>query len=52
MTTEPHPFPVVCGARETRTDGTWECVNPPEHPDKGHAWVRLNVRPEACGAVV
>jgi hypothetical protein len=45
MTTEPHPFPVVCGARETRPEGTFECVMPTPHPDKGHVYVRLCVRP-------
>lgn len=35
-----HPA-VICGARENRPDGSWECVQPPEHPDRPHYWVRL-----------
>lgn len=34
---------VVYGERETRTDGTHECVRPPEHPDEAHYWIKLNV---------
>lgn len=51
MTDDVLPWPqVVCGHREQRPDGTHECVNPPEHPDKGHAWVRLNVRRDVGAA--
>jgi hypothetical protein len=50
MTAEPYPFPVVCGARQTLADGQYECVRPPPHPDKAHAWVRLTVRPEEGAA--
>jgi hypothetical protein len=40
--TEPTAHPkVVCGERETRPDGNWECVRPPLHPGEGHYWVRL-----------
>ncbi len=43
MTAEPEPAPdVICGHRETRISGTWECVQPVDHPDRGHYWVRLN----------
>ena len=37
-----HPGPIVCGQRETRTDGNYECIRPPEHPDQAHYWVRLS----------
>jgi hypothetical protein len=34
------PEPVVCGYREQRTTGTWECVKPVDC-DGGHYLVRL-----------
>lgn len=36
--------PVVCGQRETRGDGNYECVRPPSHDSEAHYWVRLEVR--------
>jgi hypothetical protein len=35
-----HPA-VICAARETRPDGNYECVRPPEHPEHAHYWVKL-----------
>lgn len=31
---------VICGARETRPDGSYECVGHPHH-EGNHYWVRL-----------
>lgn len=39
--------PVICGARETRPDGSFECVRPPQHEDVAHYWVRLTQRKSA-----
>lgn len=39
------PEPVICAARETRNDATYECVRPPDHPNLGHYWVRLTNTP-------
>ena len=43
-TTAPEPNwpPVVCGARETRTDGNYECVREPVRPDFPHYFQKLN----------
>jgi hypothetical protein len=40
---DPRPEPVVCGARENRTNGTWECVGRVGHERDNlpHYWVRL-----------
>lgn len=40
-----HPQ-IVCGARETRTSGTWECIAPPQHADRAHYFVLLQQREE------
>jgi hypothetical protein len=41
MTTTEPPEPVICGTRETRPDGNYECIERPEHTDRGHVWFRL-----------
>lgn len=35
------PEKVICGHRETRTTGTYECVMPPEHKNRAHYFVML-----------
>lgn len=37
--------PVICGQRETRMTGTWECINP-VGCDGGHYYVLLNQKPQ------
>lgn len=46
--TEPTYPPVVCGARETRPEGQYECIRPPEHTDQPHVWFRLVTRGSAA----
>jgi hypothetical protein len=44
MTAEPAPTyePAICGHRETRTDGTYECVARPGHEKtEPHVWIKL-----------
>jgi hypothetical protein len=39
--------PIICGQRETRVTGTWECVAPYGHTNSAHYYVLLVSRPEA-----
>lgn len=41
MTADDLTTAVICGAKETRPDGRYECVRPPGHDDQAHYWVRL-----------